>query len=287
MQNYKIKITFPSGKTIDAQSGATPAEFLNEFDEKPEKIFAVRVNNELCSLNKGLFVDSSLEPVLMSSKDGSQVYRRTLCFILAAAAHELEPNNNVIIENSFGYAFYYTFQDGSEVPEKFVSDLKEKMDSIIKKNVPIETHFISYEQACQTFESLGLLETRKQLDYICPPRVQMNTIGEYTDLYYGPMMVSTGTLNAFKLQKYLPLSNSKLSNSPIAVLGANAVDSVMMWGNYSGFATSTVTALEGIQQLAPQARFISGCGLTRNEVFESRFAELKTPLGSRGMQATY
>ena len=85
----------------------------------------------------------------------------------------------------------------------------------------------------------------------------------------------------------LPLSNSKLSNSPIAVLGANAVDSVMMWGNYSGFATSTVTALEGIQQLAPQARFISGCGLTRNEVFESRFAELKTPLGGRGMQATY
>ena len=83
----------------------------------------------------------------------------------------------------------------------------------------------------------------------------------------------------------LPLS--KLSNSPIAVLGANAVDSVMMWGNYSGFATSTVTALEGIQQLAPQARFISGCGLTRNEVFESRFAELKTPLGGRGMQATY
>ena len=73
----------------------------------------------------------------------------------------------------------------------------------------------------------------------------------------------------------------------IAVLGANAIDSVMQWGNYSGFATRTVTALEGIQQLAPQAKFISGCGLTRNEVFESRFGELKAPLGGKGMQATY
>ena len=73
----------------------------------------------------------------------------------------------------------------------------------------------------------------------------------------------------------------------IAVLGANAIDSVMQWGNYSGFATRTVTALEGIQQLAPQATFISGCGLTRNEVFESRFGELKAPLGSKGMQVTY
>ena len=73
----------------------------------------------------------------------------------------------------------------------------------------------------------------------------------------------------------------------IAVLGVNAIDSVMQWGNYSGFATRTVTALEGIQQLAPQAKFINGCGLTRNEVFESRFGELKAPLGSKGMQATY
>ena len=81
----------------------------------------------------------------------------------------------------------------------------------------------------------------------------------------------------------LPLAK----NDKIVVLGANAIDSVMMWGNYSGFATRTITALEGIQQLAPQARFISGCGLTRNEVFESRFGQLKSPLGPKGMQVAY
>ena len=85
------------------------------------------------------------------------------------------------------------------------------------------------------------------------------------------------------------ISHSSLPTPPssIVVMGANAIDSIMQWGNYSGFATRTITALEGIRQIAPQARYISGCGLTRNEVFESRFAELKTPLGSQGMQATY
>ena len=92
------------------------------------------------------------------------------------------------------------------------------------------------------------------------------------------------------------LKNGRGANKPplplkkdarIAVLGANAIDSVMQWGNYSGFATRTVTALEGIQEIVPQARFISGCGLTRNEVFESRFDNLKTPLGGKGIQATY
>ena len=83
--------------------------------------------------------------------------------------------------------------------------------------------------------------------------------------------------------RVLPLAKS----ARIAVLGTNAIDSIMQWGNYSGFATRTVTALQGIRQIAPQATFVNGCGLTRNEVFESRFGNMKTPLGAKGMQANY
>ena len=81
----------------------------------------------------------------------------------------------------------------------------------------------------------------------------------------------------------LPLT----SEPSLVVMGQNANDSVMMWGNYAGYPIKTVTALEGIQAIAPQTRFVNGCGLTRNEVFESRFTELKTPLGSKGIQATF
>ncbi|MBP5777776.1 MAG: glycoside hydrolase family 3 C-terminal domain-containing protein [Prevotella sp.] len=81
----------------------------------------------------------------------------------------------------------------------------------------------------------------------------------------------------------LPLSGKK----QLVVLGQNAIDSVMQWGNYSGFATRTVTAFEGIQTIAPQARFVSGCGLTRNEVFESRFANITTSDGKQGIHTTF
>ena len=81
----------------------------------------------------------------------------------------------------------------------------------------------------------------------------------------------------------LPLAKG----TPVVVMGANAVDSVMQWGNYSGYPTRTVTALEGIQTLSPQSRFVSGCGLTRNEVFESRFANITSPRGDKGILATY
>ena len=70
-------------------------------------------------------------------------------------------------------------------------------------------------------------------------------------------------------------------------MGHNANDSVMQWGNYSGYPTKTITALEGIRQQLGNVPYLLGCGLTRNESIESRFAEIKAPLGNQGMQATY
>lgn len=47
----------------------------------------------------------------------------------------------------------------------------------------------------------------------------------------------------------------------IAVVGPNANDSVMQWGNYNGFPSHTVTLLEGIKQYIPEAKIIfePGC----------------------------
>ena len=74
----------------------------------------------------------------------------------------------------------------------------------------------------------------------------------------------------------LPLGNTfkpfSGSATDIVVMGPNANDSVMMWGNYNGFPTHTITALEGITKKAnkrvpgSRIRYIQGCGLTSNEV---------------------
>ncbi|MEN6589043.1 MAG: glycoside hydrolase family 3 C-terminal domain-containing protein [Proteiniphilum sp.] len=58
----------------------------------------------------------------------------------------------------------------------------------------------------------------------------------------------------------LPLSKDL---KRVAVIGANAADSVMLWGNYNGFPSSTVTILDGIRAKLPNAEIIyeRGCDL--------------------------
>jgi len=50
----------------------------------------------------------------------------------------------------------------------------------------------------------------------------------------------------------------------VAVIGPNANDSVMMWGNYNGFPRHTVTILEGIQAKGHVVGHMKACELVQN-----------------------
>jgi beta-glucosidase len=83
----------------------------------------------------------------------------------------------------------------------------------------------------------------------------------------------------------LPLSK-KLKK--VAVIGPNAQDSVMLWANYSGTPTQTVTILQGIQAKLPEGAVIyeKGCDLVDDKVFFSQFNEIKHN-GKPGFKATF
>ena len=48
----KIKITFPDNSFIEAENEIRPILFLEKFNAQNKKIVAVKVNNEICSLDR-------------------------------------------------------------------------------------------------------------------------------------------------------------------------------------------------------------------------------------------
>lgn len=71
----------------------------------------------------------------------------------------------------------------------------------------------------------------------------------------------------------LPL---RKSGQRIVVMGPNAADSTMLWGNYNGFPTHTTTILAGIQEKSVSVRYVKGCGLMRNVVEPKAAGEKST-----------
>lgn len=60
----------------------------------------------------------------------------------------------------------------------------------------------------------------------------------------------------------------------VLLIGPNANDSLLMWGNYNGFPSHTATLLEGMLGKNPQTRYLKGCDYVVNSNFKSVFDDL-------------
>jgi len=83
----------------------------------------------------------------------------------------------------------------------------------------------------------------------------------------------------------LPLSKSI---KRVAVVGPNADNKEMMWGNYNGTPVTTITILDGIRSTIPAKKIFynSGCDMVDTMVTENEFAQC-TIDGKTGLKATY
>jgi beta-glucosidase len=83
----------------------------------------------------------------------------------------------------------------------------------------------------------------------------------------------------------LPLSNSV---KKIAVIGPNANDKPMLWGNYNGTPVKTITILDGITSKITASKVLhdKGCDLVENKVTQSYFPKISID-GQKGFKATY
>ena len=82
----------------------------------------------------------------------------------------------------------------------------------------------------------------------------------------------------------LPL---KKNAEKIAVIGPNADDAPMMWGNYNGMPNHTVTILDGIKAKQKKLYYTKGCDLTYDQVMDCQLATQCTVGGKKGLKGTF
>ena len=82
----------------------------------------------------------------------------------------------------------------------------------------------------------------------------------------------------------LPLQKNK---EKIAVIGPNADNEPLMWGNYNGTPNHTITILDGIKAKQKKLFYHAGCDLTYDKVMESLMASQCSFEGKKGMRGTF
>lgn len=197
-----FSIAFPDDSVRDFSAPVTGSALLSFLDTGKWPVVALRVNNELFSLTRSIDVRARVEPVTTETTEGSNVCRRTLCLVLAAAARELYPDLRLLVGHSLGYGYYYTLESGGNNQSIDLPALETRMREMIASDMKVESRYVSYAEALEIFSGSNQPDTLKLIRQTSKPRILVNRLGSYQDLYFQPLLDRTGILTVFELRPY-------------------------------------------------------------------------------------
>lgn len=198
---HSFELTFPDGskkKFVEPLSARAALAYCKELSATA---FGMKVNNELVSLNTIIDIRATISPVPEGTYEGSSIYRRTLCFLLAAAARKIYPDLRLLVGHSLGYSYYYTFE-GSDAGDIDLTAIEQKMHDMVDADLPIQTKAVAYAEALELFANTNQPDAYRLLSYNNKPKIMVNILDDYYDLYFQPLMDRVGYLKVFGLMQY-------------------------------------------------------------------------------------
>lgn len=196
-----MKVTYEN-ETIEVPEGLTIKGALKEQMEKSgiKDIIAVRYNNRIESLNWVINCDGTVEFINRTDKDGRIIYIRGLLFIMSKALKELYPEAKLTVNYQLSNAMYGTI-DNMEITDDLVKEVREKMQEIIDKDIPITKVIMTQEEAEEFYKIEDTTRGRMQTQ-IVKDKVSLYFCEDYYNYFYGAMPVSTGFAKIFDFVKY-------------------------------------------------------------------------------------
>jgi uridine kinase len=202
-----ITVQLPSGRSAEYPTGTRVEEIFQHSEfiaEQRQPVVAALANGALVSLTYRIEVNSSVEAVLLASRLGANVYRRSLCFLLAISAKQLFPERRLVIGHSLGRGYFYYFEGTPEVSREDIRKLKARMQEIVAQGCPILRRVISYPEAVRYFEQNNQPDTVLLLKNRNDQKIAVFSCGEFLDLAHAPLVPNTGMLEVFDIVPYPP-----------------------------------------------------------------------------------
>lgn len=199
-----VQVRFPDGRAFDGPAGASLEAFIQVAEPQTQgMVVAALVNKRLRELSHQVYSDADLVPITMADSDGVRIYRRSLSFLLIAAATELFPGRSVYINHSMPFGGYYCEARGGEpLTGEELARLRQRMRELVEADLPISQVRMPLDEALQLFEANNDLEkadlfARRRKDYLT--LYELNGVRDY---FHGFMVPSTGYLSLFDLRPY-------------------------------------------------------------------------------------
>lgn len=178
------------------------ADYQNTLEND---ILLVSADGRLKELTKEVKRDCKLEFITATEKAGYLTYQRSLVFLMLKAFYDVAGKENVnklVVCFSMGNALYIEADGSLSMTEDLLFKVKEEMKRLTAQDLPLVKSSLSTDDAIELFHNHGMYDKERLFHYRRASRVNIYSLEDFEDYFYGYMVKSTGYLKYFDLELY-------------------------------------------------------------------------------------
>lgn len=202
-QNYQVKI---GNEVREYEEGTTFEEIAKKYQEKyKDQIVLAFEDQKLQELKKTVTKNCTLRFVTTGDAVGNQTYRRSMCLMLVKAIYDVCEHRNiekVRIHFSISKGYYCTIEGAVAVNQEFLDRVSNRMKEMVEGKMPIEKRTIHTDDAVALFHKHGMHDKERLFEYRRVSKVNIYSMNEFEDYYYGYMVPDASYLPYFELYLY-------------------------------------------------------------------------------------
>ena len=199
------KITI-GGITKEYKAGTSYEDIVNEYqDEYGSEIALVTENGKIRELNRTVLKDAKVEFITLRDNIGHKTYERSAIMLFVKALSDVvgsKKKGKVKVEFAIGKGIYCSAQGDYKVTDDLVEHVNMRMNELVNANLPIVKKTYPISEALELFEEQGMTDKVNLFKYRMSSSVNVYSIEDYHDYFYGYMLPSTGYIKSFIVMAY-------------------------------------------------------------------------------------
>ena len=204
METVRIKY---KEKEYEYPKGTTLFDIAKDFQKDYEYPIVLAVRDyKLKELFHTVKEDTEIQGFeTLSDHSGHKAYKRSACMILLKAMYDVvgrEKLDKVKVEFSMGDGYYISVKGSVVLTEDLVSKIKARMRELVDEDINIVKKSYPIDKVREMCSEYGMMDKERLFHYRMSSSVNMYSINDFTDYYYGFMVPSTGYVKYFDLVHY-------------------------------------------------------------------------------------
>ena len=203
--DHTVKLTI-NGETREFPVGTSYKEVVKEYEETSlAPVILVIAGGKLRELHKKARRDGEVQLVTTKDRIGNKTYKRTACLVLLKAIYDLagkEKVDKVVLHYSVGSGFYFTMEGEQKLNQVFLDQVKKRMTELVEQKLPVKKRSVGTDEAIALFHHHRMYDKEKLFRYRRVSRVNIYSIENFEDYFYGAMAYDTSYVPYFDLKLY-------------------------------------------------------------------------------------